>query len=1326
MQNRESTECQTFKNQAAVNNQDQQVPYFELLRYATEKDKLLMIIGGLAAFLNGAAFPSFSIILGDMTDSFSEAGDEMVHQAGLNAIYFIIVACGTMLMSFIMFATWMITGENQSIEFRKRYFAAILRQEIGWFDTINPNELNSKVANETFAVQGAIGEKVPTFIMTFSMTFFGFLIGYIYGWQLALVVTASLPGVSIATAIFAIIVQTSENATQKVYSEAGALAEQAINAIKTIKMLDGEDFEVEKYKNNLLQATATTIRYQFGVSIAFGFLWASFLWAYSLGFWYGAKLISDQTLNHNMGAPYTVGNVMIIFFSVVTGGFSLGQAGPCVQHFAKGRQAAVKMFAILNRTPKILNPLNSKKLGDFNGTILLKNVHFSYPNRPDQQILNKLNLLIPSGKKVALVGESGCGKSTVMQLIERFYDCDQGEVLFGGEDGINVKDLTLLDLRSRIGLVGQEPVLFATSIKENLLYGKIDATEDEMIDALKKANAWDFVSKMEQGLNTYVGIGGSQLSGGQKQRIAIARAILKKPQILLLDEATSALDRTNERLIQQTLDEISKGITTIVIAHRMSTIQNADLIYVIENGQVAESGTYEELINQLGKFEKLAKNQIQTQMKEELEGDVQEVHPNKETSQRSIQVKMNIAGQQNIAIMVKEEMEKFKKLEVPTLIKKVSGKVEEGKSIAPLQDQENQRTLKENKPKVEPDAQIGRLFTYNSEEKIQFVIGILAALANGCIFPIFSLFLGDMITVLVESNPSFADYQCHMTYNNPSKDLCDMVKKDLQDEVSSKANRIALSFFLIGVAAQIFWFIQTYALSYVGEKLTCKLRIDTYRKLLRMPIPFFDLPKNNAGTLTSRLSVDCKVINGLTSSILGINIANVGSLICGLVLAFIASWQITLIMFALSPLSYAGAVLQARFVQGFSDLTDEAYKDSGNLIMEAVTNIRTVVSFGNEQVILGMYSNKVQLPLMKARQRGIYAGLAFGFSQMQMFIINAIVFYVGALLCRDDIITINGMFKSILAITFATMSAGNNAAFAGDIGAAKNASKNIFEILDSEDEFQREERLKKQKLTIPIQGDIQFENITFQYQGRNKKIFQNLNLRIKQGEKVAFVGPSGCGKSTLMQMLMQFYQPDQGCITINGIDITQYDIRYLRRQFGIVSQEPVLFNGTISENIQYNLPNITTEQIENASKLAKAYDFIISNQFEETQITQKGTDKQRGQGFQRQVGPKGTQISGGQKQRIALARAILRNSNILLLDEATSALDTTSEHLVQDSINKLMQGKTTIAIAHRISTIKDSDVIYVFENGNIVEQGNYQTLVALKGSFYKLEQGITN
>ncbi|CAD8210772.1 unnamed protein product [Paramecium pentaurelia] len=1279
------------------------VSYWQLFRFSTKKDKIFMLIGSFAALLNGVAYPGFSILIGDMTESFSREGDQMVEEAGKNAMQnvFSLIDTQQFLLLVLLQCQQQCLRPGQYLENVK---------EIGWFDTINPNELSNKVANETFLMQCAIGEKVPTFIMTLAETLFGFSIGYIYGWQLALVVTSTLPVISVATAIFSIILQASENKTSTAFQEAGALAEQAINAIKTVKMFDGEDLEVSKYKQSLNHAIKMKIRYSLGVALAFGFLQAAMVWAYALGFWYGAKLISDQTINHNTGEVYKVGDVMIIFYAILTGGFSLGQVGPCIQNFGKGRQAATQMFAVLDRIPKISNPTNQIQLNNFNGEIQLKNIYFSYPNQSEQFILKGLNLHIPAGKKVALVGPSGCGKSTVIQLIERFYDCDSGEIVFGNEKGINIKDLNLIELRNIISLVGQEPVLFATSIRENLLYGKIDATDEELIDALKQVNAWDFVSKLEKGLETYVGIGGSQLSGGQKQRIAIARAILKKPKVLLLDEATSALDRTNEKLIQETLDTISNGITTIIVAHRLSTIQNADLIYVIDKGIVIENGSHNELMKLQGVYYQLACNQMNIEEEElELEqlsscSSDNRIQVNSINSQRSLQIRMNGFNLQNIAYALKEEIQRYQVEEIKDEVQQNHNKHHHHKHIQV--EQNNQHS------KISEDVSIYRLFQYIRNEKLQLFVGIIAALLNGSTFPIFSLFLAELITILIQSNPQFTQDYCDQQGNNLENDFCNTTNFNIHQELKQQTDQLTLWFFIIGLFVLVLWTIQMYFLTYVGEKLSFRLRLDAYRKLIRMPIPYYDIPKNNAGTLTTRLSVDCKVISGVISSILGINISNLGVLISGLVISFVASWQMTLIMIGLSPLSYLGSVLQAKFLYGFSYLTDEAYKDSCNIIMEAVNNIRTVQSFGKESAILDLYANKVQLPLQQANKKAFYIGFAFGFSQMQMFIINAVIFYVGALMCRDGVISVKDLFTSIQAITFATMSAADNAAFAGDVGVVKKAIKNIFDILDDEDEFQKQNRLKRKQLKLPLHGDIHFENLSFKYPGRDKNVFSNLNLIVKQYQKVAFVGSSGCGKSTLMQMLMRFYEPDQGVITINNIDINDYDIKYLRNQFGIVSQEPVLFNATIKENIQYNLESATIEEIKSAAKKANAYDFIISNFFDEKS------------GFSRQVGPKGSQISGGQKQRIAIARVILRNPNFLLLDEPTSALDAASEQLVSESLQNFTQNKTTISIAHRISTIQHSDVIYVFEDGKIVEQGDYQTLSNLKKVFFRLEQGI--
>ncbi|KRW98087.1 P-loop containing nucleoside triphosphate hydrolase [Pseudocohnilembus persalinus] len=298
--------------------------------------------------------------------------------------------------------------------------------------------------------------------------------------------------------------------------------------------------------------------------------------------------------------PYNIGDVLTVFFAIMIGGMNIGQATPCLEKFSLGQTAAYKVLKVIDNQPKISPSLHKgETIKNLKGEISFNDVEFTYPTKQDVQVLKKINFKIQPGKKTALVGESGCGKSTCMQLVERFYDADKGSVTV---DGVDIKKLNLAWYRENVGYVGQEPVLFAGSIRENLRYGKPDATEEEMIQALKHARAWDFVNLMSDKLDTLVGNSGGQLSGGQKQRICIARAILKAPPILLLDEATSALDRQNEQSIQKTLDEVSAGRTTLVIAHRLSTVKNSDEIIVIDQGKVIERGTHDYLVSLGGKY----------------------------------------------------------------------------------------------------------------------------------------------------------------------------------------------------------------------------------------------------------------------------------------------------------------------------------------------------------------------------------------------------------------------------------------------------------------------------------------------------------------------------------------------------------------------------------------------------------------------------------------------------------------------------------------------------------------------------------------------------
>jgi ATP-binding cassette subfamily B (MDR/TAP) protein 1 len=610
---------------------------------------------------------------------------------------------------------------------------------------------------------------------------------------------------------------------------------------------------------------------------------------------------------------------------------------------------------------------------------------------------------------------------------------------------------------------------------------------------------------------------------------------------------------------------------------------------------------------------------------------------------------------------------------------------------------EEKKALDDKKKKAAANAK-SRLMGYNKPEKGWMVLGVFCAMINGGLFPIFAQLLGMIVEVLaVPSDPDFR----------------------------SQANFVAYMFLAVAAGLLIFNTLQTGIFAFIGESLTCRLRVDTFRKLLKMNIGWYDSPTNNAAALTTKLAKDCNLVNSLTSTILGITIQSLASFISGMVIAFTASWQLTLVSLGVAPLMMVAGQIQAKFNQGFSANTDDAFKEAGAFIGETVVNMRTVASFGKESVILKSYENKLAYPLKMGTKKGHISGAVFGLSNLAMFCTYAIVFYVGAVFNKNIGLSFRDMFISIFGVMFAAMGSGNASQFMPDVGAATAACISIFEILDLKPEIDidNEEQTYGRKPGEMVKGEIEFKDVKFKYPSREEQILKGLSFKVKIGQKVALVGTSGCGKSTCMQLLLRFYDANEGAILIDGVDIKKWDLRVLRKAIGSVSQEPTLFKGTISYNIKYTKENASTEEIRAAAGQANALQFDEVNAASPTNPTE-AAQKNPGDGLSREVGTKGNLISGGQKQRIAIARAILKNPCILLLDEATSALDSKNEKTVQKALDDLMKGKTSLCIAHRISTIKDSDEILVFNQGEIVERGKYDSLILSQGYFYKLERGL--
>ena len=435
-------------------------------------------------------------------------------------------------------------------------------------------------------IQDGIGEKIGLFISYSSIATFSLISAFYYGWELALITLVILPILTVSSSIMSRIQSSLVTRERQAYASAGSLAEEIIGAIKTVTMFGAQKKEVDRFNSSLIPARKAGIKRGLVTAIGGGVQWMLTYCSYAVTFWYGIRLIL-RSLCTETSTRYDAGTLNIVFFNMLYAALRLGQLLPFFEAFTAARVSAGNVYKILDQIPEINSSSSTgKQLDRIDGHIRIEKVDFSYSSRPDVAVLREISFEVPAGRTVALVGPSGCGKSTSIQLLQRFYDPVRGRITIDDHD---LKTLNVGWLRENIGVVGQEPVLFSMSIRDNIRYGHPrlnDVSQQDIEHAARQANAHNFIASLPNGYDTLVGERGAQLSGGQKQRIAIARALIRNPKILLFDEATSALDTKSEAVVQHALDKAREGRTTLIVAHRLTTIRNADSILVFNEGKI--------------------------------------------------------------------------------------------------------------------------------------------------------------------------------------------------------------------------------------------------------------------------------------------------------------------------------------------------------------------------------------------------------------------------------------------------------------------------------------------------------------------------------------------------------------------------------------------------------------------------------------------------------------------------------------------------------------------------------------------------------------------
>jgi ATP-binding cassette subfamily B (MDR/TAP) protein 1 len=937
-----------------------------LYRYGTKNDFLIMAVSSICAIAAGAALPLMTVIFGNLTGNFNGyfqgtiGRAQFEHTITHTVLYFVYLGVAEFVTIYISTVGFIYTGEHISGKIRGHYLEACMRQNIGFFDKLGSGEITTRITADTNLVQDGISEKVGLTLNAVSTFITAFVIGFIKSWKLTLILLSTVFAI---TAVMgggsSFIIKYSKQSLES-YALGGSVAEEVISSIRNATAFGTQDKLARQYDKHLAEAEKYGYKVQFALAIMVGGMFMIIYLNYGLAFWMGSRF-----LVHN---EITLSAILTILLSVMIGAFSLGNVAPNAQAFTTAISAAAKIFNTIDRVSP-LNPTddNGIKLDHVEGTLELRNIKHIYPSRPEVTVMDGVSLIIPAGKKTALVGASGSGKSTIVGLVERFYNPVGGQVLLDGHD---VSTLNLRWLRQQISLVSQEPTLFGTTIYENIAHGLIGTKwQDEkdekkrelVVEAAKMANADSFISALPEGYETNVGERGFLLSGGQKQRIAIARAMVSDPKILLLDEATSALDTKSEGVVQAALEVAAAGRTTITIAHRLSTIKDADNIVVMTEGRIVEQGTHDELLSMEGAYYSLVEAQKI--------GDTDYLTP---------------------------EEEEFLEKDDEKLIRQMTGKSEEAgyeedpddKNIASRlnrtasQKSQSSIALQNRTSKEREQASLWTLIkliaSFNSTEWYIMLIGLLFSIICGGGNPTQAVFFAKEIISLTTTlvNPFT---------NQPVPGAVQVLRHDV--------DFWSLMYLMLAIVQFLAFCTQGVAFAFCSERLIHRVRDRAFRTMLRQDITYFDLEENTAGALTSFLSTQTTHVAGLSGVTLGTILTVTTTLIAAISLSVAIAWKLALVCTATIPVLLGCGFFRFWLLAQFQQRAKKAYESSASYACEATSAIRTVASLTREDDVLLHYQNALNSQARASLHSVLKSSLLYAASQSLMFLCVALGFW---------------------------------------------------------------------------------------------------------------------------------------------------------------------------------------------------------------------------------------------------------------------------------------------------------------------------------------------